>query len=57
MMRDRRVIETTDDRRPSGQPRRTGYVGVWEIDDFQLIPNYANGRHHLRFRFVRRLDE
>lgn len=55
----KKVIETTDkvpDDWRYGRWRRSGYVALWEIDDFQLQSTTDSGRFHLRFRFTRRLQ-
>jgi hypothetical protein len=55
----KRVIETDDVVRDDDIHRtkkRTGYIGLWEIGEITITPNpEAEGRSHLRFRFVQRL--
>jgi hypothetical protein len=53
-----KVIETTDrvpDDERRGSWRRSGYVGLWEIDNYELQSTTDPGRFQLRFRFAKRL--
>lgn len=55
----RKVIETIDDVPEDehfGIWKRMGYIGLWEVDNIETIPNRdVPGTHHLRFRFAKRL--
>jgi hypothetical protein len=55
-----RVIETKDvvpDDVKDGTWKRTDYIALWEIDNFEITPNIqCEGHFHLRFRFAKRLS-